>query len=159
MPLTRRGISAQILSAIATYRQTGHCSINDCQVVVNHLVRKYSEPLKCDGLQRVFTSRKAAQSEQPIVREHLVPVKEIMRRLLELEDVAITEVNLDHVESVLQELLVVVRLTPEQDATLNAAGFQQRMPDGYFDSDDDLHRDPWARYRAAGIFNDIVRKE
>lgn len=46
--LTTDGIVCQMISALKTYKlqQYGSSTVNDCQVVLNHLIRKYSEPSK-----------------------------------------------------------------------------------------------------------------
>jgi len=46
MPLTTCGISIQILASVQAQRaHAASCTTNDCKVVVNHLIRKFSEPL------------------------------------------------------------------------------------------------------------------
>lgn len=43
--LTLDGLAAQIVSSITIWKKTKLGTINDCQVVVNHLIRKHHERL------------------------------------------------------------------------------------------------------------------
>ena len=157
MPLTRRGICGQILSSVETFRSTDLCSKNDCQVVVNHLIRKFSEPLRREGKQRQFSSKTATITGEPTVKDHLVPVKEIMAKILAWESMALSDTNVHKLDAFLVEMLVLVTITKDEDAQLNAAGLQQKMPGGYHDPEHEYFNDIWARYRAAGIYGNIDR--
>jgi hypothetical protein len=159
MPLTTRGIAAQILSSVqALKRHHQFCSTNDCKVVVNHLVRKYSEPLAREGNQRHLRSRLVGNGEtDDTVEDHAIPVIVLVEKLLSLRDdqVVVSEANLQHIERQLSESLLLVEITEGEDAILSAKGFQRRMPDGWGDSAHPYYRDPLARYKAAGIELDI----
>jgi hypothetical protein len=58
---------------------------------------------------------------------------------------ALTVVTPETVRPVLEKFDVCAIITAEEDARLNAAGLQSRMPDGW----DEI--DPLARYKAVGI--------
>jgi hypothetical protein len=50
MPLTTRGIAVQILASLrARLEHASECTDSDCKVSVNHLIRKYTEPLQRAG--------------------------------------------------------------------------------------------------------------
>ena len=57
MALSTEGISHQIVSSLVTYNINGFGTVNDCKVVINHLIRKFSEPLDKEGKQIVYSSR------------------------------------------------------------------------------------------------------
>lgn len=158
MPLTRQGICAQILSSVETYRSTDFCTKNDCQVVVNNLIHVFSHPLRKDGDQVEYSSRTAAITQGPTVNDHLVPVKEIMAKVLDWEATELTTTNIGGLDTLLTGMLVLVTITREEDAQLNAAGFQQKMPSGYHEAGHEYFEDIWARYKTAGIYEDIVRQ-
>ena len=81
--LTTDGIVCQMISALKTYKlqQYGSSTVNDCQVVLNHLIRKYSEPLKRDKKQIIYYSKgsKSLKHGEKKIREHVIPVKTIMQ--------------------------------------------------------------------------------
>lgn len=155
MALTTRGIAVQILSSLQARKDhEALCTTNDCKVVVNHLVRKYSEPLTRDGDQRRLNSRAVAAGETDDTRDdHAIPVIVLVAELLSLgkEQVVVNETNLRHVEELLADSVLLVKITRGEDALLSASGYQQRMPDGWRDPAHRYYRDPLARYKAAGI--------
>ncbi len=158
MGLTRRGICAQILSSIETYRSTDFCTVNDCKVVINHLIRKFSEPLSRSGDQICYSSHAANGAiDVETVREHLVPVSEIMDILLAWESLEVTDARIEEVDKLLAKMLVIVTISKDEDAALNSSGYQRKMPPGYYDPEDRLFEDVWARYKAAGIFGNIIK--
>lgn len=156
MALTTSGISAQILSSLSTYKTGKHGTINDCKVVINHLIRKFSEPLSKEGKQAIFYSKLLKDYNGKIIAEHLLPVKEIMTDLLNLREVSISSGNIEKMEGYLSEALVIVRITQSEDDTLNSKGFQQAMPFGYRENGHIFFKDIWSRYKAAGIYENIA---
>lgn len=76
MPLTTRGIAIQVLASLRARREyPEHCTVNDCKVVVNHLIRKFSEPLGRAGEAQVKMSAAVrAGANGNTVRDHAVPV-------------------------------------------------------------------------------------
>ncbi len=91
--LTLDGLAAQIVSSIATWRKANHGTINDCQVVVNHLIRKYHDRLLASKEISVSWTRDAhaavMQGEKPR-KEHIIPVACVMAVLLK-DDAIISE--------------------------------------------------------------------
>lgn len=154
MPLTTTGICIQILSSISTYRrERDRCSENDCKVVLNVLIRKFSEPLAKQGRQRVYVSPSAKTYVGKTFKDHVFPVGEIMSQLLALPDDALapTDANVARLDAMLADMLVLVTITDIENAALNAAGCQRRMPKAWSDPGHQHFQDPWARYKAVGI--------
>lgn len=154
MPLTTTGICLQILGSISTLRrEINRCSQNDCKVVLNLLTRKFSEPLKKQGRQRVYITKAAKGYSGKAFIDHAIPVGEIMKQLLSLPDVALspTEENVSALDAMLTDMLLLVRVTDAEEAALNAAGLQRKMPREWSDPTHKLYRDPWARYKAIGL--------
>ncbi|MGO4575005.1 hypothetical protein AB4Z48_03035 [Cupriavidus sp. 2TAF22] len=157
MPLTTKGICAQILGSLSTFRM--HPLVqedSDCKVVVNHLLRKYSEPAYRNS--KKFCSTKIQQDPfQPSLYDHAVPVNVIMNWLLDIEEksnLAVTPENIDGLAKVLKDNLFLVRITKEEDATLTDLDLRDRMPTGNWEPSRDASHLPRDRYTAAGI--DIV---
>lgn len=154
MPLTTTGICIQILSSISTYRrERDRCSENDCKVVLNLLIRKFSEPLAKQGRQRAYISPRAKTYTGRTFKDHVFPVGEIMSQLLALPDDALvpTDANVAKLDGLLAEMLILVTITDAENAALNAAGCQRRMPKAWSDHGHEHYQHPWARYRAIGI--------
>lgn len=153
MPLTTRGICVQILSSVRALREhSADCSTNDCKVVLNHLVRKFSEPLARVGRQHRLLSRRVADGEtDDTVDDHAVPVIVILEELLAMdtERLTVSDQNLSRLERLLADSLTLVEITREEDLLLCAHGLQRRMPEGW--RFDQLAQDRLARYRQAGI--------
>ena len=158
MALSTDGISHQIVSSLLTYRKDKLGTINDCKVVINHLIRKFSEPLAKEGLQQFYRSKNITENSR-VIKEHLLPVHEIMNHLLSLNlDISKTDLAKE-ISQYLTKSLVIVSITEAEDETLNAHGYQRKMPLEYFDANHSLHSDAWARYKSAGIYSNIVRSE
>ena len=154
MPLTTTGIVHQIISSLKTYKIENLGTINDCKVVINHLIRKFSEPLSKSGNQKIYSSINAKYEEKTI-REHLLPVNEVMNHLFSL-DFSRNVSNLAvEIEAYLTKALVVVNLTKEEDQKLNSSGLQKSMPASYREPTSELFNDPWARYKYAEIYKNI----
>lgn len=156
MGLTTTGISHQIVSAIKTYKDDGLGTINDCKVVINHLIRKYNEPLEREGRQEVYRSSELIGQEQ-MIKEHLIPVKEIMRHLLEDCDTSDGKAFAEYVNSYLCKSLILVLITKDEDLLLSSSGYQQKMPHEYTDPTNELYGDIWSRYKCAGIYRNIIK--
>lgn len=62
------------------------------------------------------------------------------------------------VKEYLATALILVHITNNEDNALNSAGLQRKMPESYFDTEDELCNDVWARYKVSGIYNNIVLK-
>ena len=119
MPLTTRGIAIQVLASIRAHRDHAEdCTVNDCKVVVNHLIRKFSEPLGRAGeAQAKMSESVRAGASGNTVRDHAVPVIVLLEELLTLEPerLAISDENIDYVEDFLRRSLYVVEITDAED--------------------------------------------
>lgn len=149
MALTTDGIAAHILGALHTHKR-GFGTTNDCKVVVNHLIRKFSEPLTKQQLLQLKRSLAVANGDiDNTVVDHAVPVIVILDQLLQLEvkQLKITQRNIKFVTKLLVKSLILVEITRDEDTKLSAAGLQRRMPASW-----DLNSGkPLARYVAADI--------
>jgi len=86
-----------------------------------------------------------------VEKEHVVPLKIITQELLlkpRLE-------TIEQIENVLKKNVLYATITKKEDAILNKMGLRQQMPKNYYDPEDKLYRNPFARYLTAGI---ILRK-
>lgn len=155
MPLTTTGIAVQILSSIATYKENRSiCTTNDCKVVVNHLVRKFSEPLERAGkLARLQSKAVRHGATDDTIDDHAVPVIVLVEHLLKLseKEFAINDNSIEKLCCFLTSCLLLVEVTREEDARLSRQGLQRRMPESWPQSGPLESGDPLARYRAAGI--------
>lgn len=154
MPLTTAGIATQILSSINTLKHHKSCTINDCKVVVNHLIRKFSEPLGKAGRAQVKVSKAvSASGGGNSIKDHAVPVLVLMEVMLgwSNEQLKITDENIKAVEKFLSESLLVVEITPEEDLLLCNNKLQRSMPPGWQDEGHQYFRDPLARYKHCQI--------
>ena len=77
-----------------------------------------------------------------LVMEHSQPVGLVLRNLVEGTTTTANEIA----EILRSSLGVFVVVSRAEDQSINAAGFRQRMPQGWKPGDD-----PMARYRAAGL--------
>ncbi len=153
MPLTTRGICVQILASVRAHHEHGDiCTTNDCKVVLNHLVRKFSEPLSRANNQRRMMSRRVADGEtDDTVDDHAVPVIVLVEQLLRLPAPKrqVNDANIQAIEKFLTSSLVIVEITRAEDLLLCSHGFQRCMPKDW--KLEDAASDPLARYKAAGV--------
>ncbi|WP_232291520.1 hypothetical protein [Polaromonas sp. JS666] len=145
----------QILSSVQAHTIHGEiCSTNDCKVVLNHLVRKFSEPLTRENGHRRLVSRKVANgATDDTVDDHAVPVIVIVEKLLRLpaSELPITQENLKKLEDFLRASLLIVEITRDEDLKLCSRGFQRCMPTSWSDPTSKLFQQHLARYVEAGI--------
>lgn len=155
MPLTTTGIAIQILSSLHTRRlYPDQCTVNDCKVVVNHLIRKFSEPLGRTGESSIRQSAMVKAGEVGnTVRDHAVPVTVLVEQLLQWPHpiLEISQENIEHLEQYLRDSLLIVEVTSEEDRVLSGRGFQRRMPEGWTSEGHELYRNPLARYIVCDI--------
>jgi hypothetical protein len=155
MPLTTSGISIQILASIQAQRtHAASCTTNDCKVVVNHLIRKFSEPLgRVYESQARMSARVAAGNRGNTIRDHAVPVIVLLEELLELpaEHVEISSENVRYVDNFLRQSLLTVEITHDEDLLLSKGGFQRAMPVCWKTVGHEWYLDPLARYKECGI--------
>lgn len=138
MALSTAGISHQIVSSLMTYRKEKLGTVNDCKVVINHLIRKFSELLGKEGLQKTFRSKNLSKNLNKIM-EHLFPVIEIMNHLLTINIDSPKSELAEEIRDYLQNALVIVYLTEFEDKKLNSQGYQSVMPKEYFDPRSNLY--------------------
>lgn len=151
MPLTTTGIAIQILSSIRARRaHVELCTVNDCKVAVNHLIRKFSEPL---GHPKRQSTKVISGQVEKTIKDHAVPVIVILEQLLEWPDstLDVSVENLANLEKFLRESLLIVEVTPEEDRILSLQGFQRKMPVEWATEGHPLYRDPLARYKICNI--------
>jgi hypothetical protein len=155
MPLTTAGIAIQILASIRAQRLNSTiCTKNDCKVVVNHLIRKFSEPLGRANQSEVRVSKKAAAGgDVTTIRDHAVPVIVLLDELLDWPDshIEVTPENASRVEDFLRRSLLIVEITRDEDLRLSNRGYQRCMPKCWSDRTHHRYRDPLARYLECGI--------
>jgi hypothetical protein len=85
-------------------------------------------------------AKKFRDNPKMLVHEHVVPKSTVIAELWSLPDK-----TPDSVRRLMDELCKGAVITREEDASLNSQGFRSKMPDDWD------HKDPWARYNAAGI--------
>lgn len=155
MPLTTKGIAIQVLASIGAYRANDQvCTVNDCKVVVNHLIRKFSEPLGRTGKAQLGKSMKVQEGAGgKTVRDHAVPVIVLVEELLKLDQdkLSISDENIKHVEDFLTRSIYVVNITVGQDRLLCSDGYRQRMPEHWSSDGHFLGCNPFVRYEECGI--------
>ena len=129
------------------------------KILLNHLIRKYSEPSKT----KIYNSKasKELKPGQKKVREHAIPVKVIMQYLLGLSITINDDEDLkEKIKEYLNKNLIIVRLTPAEDKLLTKAGVSDSMPQGYYsDPTHDYYQNIWSRYKLAGIYKNIILPE
>jgi len=128
--------------------------VNDCKVVVNHLIRKFSEPLGRTGEGEIRKSKMVlAGGGGNTVRDHAVPVIVLLEQLLLWPDssLEVSPENVSNLERFLRDSLLIVEVTRDEDRVLSNLGFQRDMPDGWSTEGHALHGNPLARYIAGGI--------
>jgi hypothetical protein len=155
MPLTTTGIAIQILSSLHAHRaHSEQCTVNDCKVVVNHLIRKFSEPLGRTGEGDVRKSKAVLTGGGGnTVRDHAVPVIVLLEELLQWPQpsLEVSPDSISRLETFLRTSLLMVEITREEDRELSRGGYQRDMPEGWGIEGHPLFRDPLARYKACGI--------
>ena len=78
--------------------------------------------------------------------EHVVPMKVISKKLLELKDPSVEDIG-----KFLLDNVVFAAISKEEDMMLNSNGLNSKMPDEYYDPSHELYDNPLARYIKAGI--------
>jgi hypothetical protein len=122
--------------------------------VVNHLIRKFSEPLGRAKESEVRMSAKvAAGSGGNTIADHAVPVIVLLEELLDMPDehIGISPENMQRVESFLRKSLLIVEVTRDEDLLLSKRGYQRAMPICWKTVGHEWYRDPLARYKECAI--------
>lgn len=151
--LTLFGIAAQITHSILVWKTYNFGKRNDCQLVVNKLIRAYHDRMAAESRAVIPSSLEAIEARaagaKPVL-EHAIPVACVMWHLLEetvsgrFED---ARDLIPRVMSVLESTAARAWVSKREDAELKKLGLDDRMPTG--------HEYPWpdrfARYKLAGI--------
>jgi len=134
---------------------TYHCIVNDFCVVkgknkgdANWKLRKWADTNTTTvsiGSQSLLAVNRA-KAENETTLDHLIPIKHIINKLLELEDN-----SLEAISKVLDHSVFLITITSKEDKKLNSMGLRSKMPKGFGDADDILYQNPLARYIVAGI--------
>jgi hypothetical protein len=154
--LTLEGIAAQIAHSILVWKTYRLSTRNDCQLVVNSLIRSYHTRLAARSRNPLPSSKKAVaerkRGNKPIV-EHAIPVACVMKHLLERTvkgDFADVPALIPKVMKVLDESALRAWVAKSEHDALRNLGLEICMPEG--------HKHPWpdrwARYRIAKIVLD-----
>jgi hypothetical protein len=128
--------------------------MNDCKVVVNHLIRKFSEPLgRANEAEVRMSANVAAGNHGNAIRDHAVPVIVLLEELLAAPDehLEVSPGNIRRVESFLRKSLLIVEVTRDEDLRLSERGFQRAMPICWNTVGHERYRDPLARYKECEI--------
>jgi hypothetical protein len=151
--LTLFGIAAQITHSILVWKTYGLGKRNDCQLVVNKLIRAYHDRMAAERKTVIPSSLKAMEARaagSKAVLEHAIPVACVMWHLL--EDTVSGSFDdardlIPEVMSVLESTVARAWVSKSEDAELKRLGLDDCMPPD--------HEYPWpdqfARYRLAGI--------
>lgn len=163
--LTTRGISVQALASIAAYRlPPEYCTINDCQTVLDRLLRKFSEPLTRNGGQQHYHSVKVLDDDGYLrsqsyrgefINDHVIPIIEITRQLLALPNIEINEENIQVIDSMLRSQLIICKITDSENAELTKKGLAQTMSSGWRTPGHRDNTELWCRYMHAEIYEFI----
>jgi len=151
--LTLEGIAAQIIHSIIVWKTFKLSTRNDCQLVVNSLIRAYHSRLAAKNKTLLPSSKKAIaerkRGKRPVV-EHAIPVACIMQHLLEKTvrgDFTTAQKLIPKVMKILEDSALRAWVAKSEHDTLRALGLEICMPNG--------HKHPWpdrwARYNCAGI--------
>jgi hypothetical protein len=151
--LTLEGIAAQIIHSIIVWKTFKLSTRNDCQLVVNSLIRAYHSRLAAKNKTSLPSSKKAIagrkRGNRPVV-EHAIPVACIMQHLLDKTvkgDFTAAEKMIPKVMKILDASALRAWVAKSEHDTLRTLGLEICMPDG--------HKHPWpdrwARYNVAGI--------
>lgn len=151
--LTLEGIAAQIVHSIIVWKTLKLSTRNDCQLVVNNLIRAYHTRLAATQKTTLPSSKKAVaarkRGQKPVV-EHAIPVACIMQHLLEKTvkgDFSAAQKLIPKVMKVLNDSALRAWVSKSEHDTLRSLGLEICNPEG--------HKHPWpdrwARYNLARI--------
>lgn len=138
----------------------------ECRPAVGMFVRQATETPHWH-LSAHFRSRRAAEEIakapirspehyhgwccQSLRHEHVVPVGEIIDMMI--REPHVTE---DFIAQLLRANGLRATIHRDEDRTLNSFVFARKMPASYWNADSDYFRDPLARYKEAGLFENLV---
>jgi hypothetical protein len=154
--LTLRGIACHIVNAILLWEagkdDNKYGTRNDCQLVINHLIRHYHDRFEAEKhIVTEYTPQamEAKENGGRVVKEHAIPVACVMRELIDHQCQASNgDLNalVPQVEAILQASAHRRYVSQDEDRALME--FVDTMPVGH-------HRyqwaDPWVRHDTVGI--------
>lgn len=154
--LTLNGIAYHIVNAILLWEKGKDNDIygtrNDCQLVINHLIRKYHDRLEAE--KHIVTdytpqATEARNKGGKVIKEHAIPVACVMRELIDRQCMALKgdlDTLVPEVEAILQASAGRRYVSADEDRAL--IEFVDKMPAGH-----ERYRwdDPWVRHTAVGI--------
>lgn len=147
--LSLSGIAAQIVNSVTLYKKHKIGTRNDCQLVVNFLIRHYHNRLLSERkakIRQTENAKLAIALGEKVYREHAIPVACIMAaliddpRILDPELVAV----LPSVEMFLLESAKLVLVSEKEAMQLKSAKLDHSMPVGHETPPWD---EPFVRYR------------
>jgi hypothetical protein len=89
------------------------------------------------------------KDKKEVVKEHVVPLKLITDLLIKHSKES--EINSIQIKSILDKYLIFATITKKEDADLREKKLTSKMPSGFYDKDDYLYGDLFARYKVAKI--------
>ncbi|MDO6803031.1 hypothetical protein Q4595_11280 [Wenyingzhuangia sp. 1_MG-2023] len=92
-------------------------------------------------------ANKTRDKKLVVEKEHIVPLKVIEEKLLELG----TKATIENIKIILDKYVKFATITKIEDQILNNKGLKSRMPSEYYDSEHELYGDLFARYKIADI--------
>lgn len=91
----------------------------------------------------------ATSDKSEVVKEHVVPLKVITTKLLELNNGNL--ISIEAIAAVLDKYIHFATITKLEDQLLRNAKLNSKMPDEYYDPDSLLYGNVFARYKKVGI--------
>lgn len=111
---------------------------------VNRSGKANSELIR--GSEYVSPAAALLADKTAVVKEHVVPLREITARLMKIE-----EPTPDKVRSILDDIVVFATITKEEDGRVSSLGLKSKMPEEYYDPQHCWFNDPFARYHKADV--------
>ena len=85
--------------------------------------------------------------KRDLIKEHIVPLKVITDKLVELP----VPVELGDIQVVIEQFVKFAYVTREDDAKLRSKGLNNHMPQSFYNESSHLYQDVFARYKTCGI--------
>ena len=144
-----RWISAvATLLTIADAYKTGLIDKPMARKTINNILRCYGHYIQSSRIPDLVSRYAQGNPKLKTVREHAVPVKVVAEHILSMQsaDLNPTDENINNLAIEIQDCIIVVRITKDEDACLSRLGLTEKMPKGW--QWGDSYR---ARYDEAGI--------
>ncbi len=97
----------------------------------------------------VSKNAKQITDQKLVVKEHVVPLKVITTKLQRLAENNTT--TLSEIQSVLDRYTLFATITKQEDKLLRDAKLSSEMPIEFYNTDNPLYNDVFARYKKVGI--------